>query len=218
MDNSYLSALDEYFCARYSDYTRLCAIEGYRVPDLIKIDRDGNVSRKNNELMRLDRQENRDTLLQTFKQGLANTDFTFHFSFPSFIERLKDRFRKYTFAKLLPVVLSRSEETPESAGSKLDIDAKIWKGIVKGKLYPEKNTVLAIALTCRISAKDTAALLGVCGFSLDETSVRDVVADYLLTQKIYNEEMRDRALAEYKITCLPIRRQNREDMTDEGEG
>lgn len=206
MENSYIRSLDEYFCARYSNYTRICAIEGYRLPDLIKIDRDGNISRNNSELMRLDRQQNCDTLLETFKQGLQDTDYTFLFSFPSVSERLKDRFRKITFAKLLPKILSRSGETPETAGSKLDIDKTIWKRIVKGSLYPEKNTVLAVALVCRLSEKEAATLLGVCGFTIDDTSVRDVVVDYLLIHKIFNEEMRDTALAEYKIDCLPIRR------------
>lgn len=204
MDSSYIRALDEYFCARFADYTRLCAIEGYQLPDLVKIDRDGNISRKNPELMRLSYQENCDTLLQTFKNGLADTDLSFHFVFPSFSDRVKDRFRKYTFAKLLPVVLKRSDETPESAGKKLDLDGKIWEGIVKGKLYPEKNTVLAVALTCRVSARDAASLLAVCGYEMDDKSVRDVVVEYLLNQKIYNAEMRDSALAEYKIECLPI--------------
>lgn len=208
MQYDFMEALDEFFCAKYSDYSRLCAVEGYRMPDLIVIGKDGNVSRRDSSFMRLKYQENREEVLANFKRGLADTDFTFRFSFPSPIDRVKDRFRKDTFARLLPVVLKHSEETPESAGEKLDIDGKFWQKIVKGSLYPEKNTVLALSLVCRVSERDTADLLAVCGFSLEDTSVRDVVVDYLLTQKIYNEEMRDRALAEYKIENLPIRRGN----------
>jgi hypothetical protein len=179
------------------------------MPEMVYIERGGNVARRDSELMRLSHQENCEELLQTFKDGLADTDFTFNFSFAPFSERVKDRFRKYTFAKLLPTVLKHSGETLESAKEKLTLDDKIWKGIVKGSLYPEKNTIYALALTCRLSRQDTNSLLAVCGFSFSAESVRDVVVDYLLTQKIFNEDMRDSALAEYKIETLPIRRDGR---------
>ena len=35
--------------------------------------------------------------------------------------------------------------------------------------------------------------------------MRDVVVRYLLEQKIFNEEMRDACLAEYRLTNLPIK-------------
>lgn len=209
MDYDFIRALDEYFCSRYADYTRICATEGYKMPDLIHIGRDGNVSRLDSAQMRFIHQENCAQLLDTFKDSLADTDFTFHFSFVSIFERVKDRFRKYTFAKLLPKLLGK-HDTVQSAGEKLDIDEKFWNGIVKGRLYPEKNTVLALALVCRLSVKEATDLLAVSGFSFDDTCVRDIVVEYLLTQKIYNEEMRDAALREYRIENLPIKRSTEE--------
>ena len=35
MEN-YLEALDEFFCAQYSDYVRISAIEGYVMPDAFR--------------------------------------------------------------------------------------------------------------------------------------------------------------------------------------
>ncbi len=210
MKQDYIEALDEYCCDNYSDYTAISAIEGYKLPDLIEIGKDGNISRKNNELMKLSRQPNAAELLRTFKSRLGDTYFTFHFSFVPWIERIKDKRRKHTFAKLLPVVLKKQEETPESAGEKLDIEPKIWDGIVKGKLYPEKNTILALALVCRLHVQDAINLLAVCGFTLDKDNVRDVVVDYLITRQIFNETMRDQCLAEYKIENLPIKRSGKE--------
>ncbi len=205
MEEEYIRSLDEYFCENYSDYAAITAIEGYRMPDLIMIGKDGNVSRKENELMRLSRQPNAAELLAIFKGNLGDTSFTFGFSFVSFPERIKDFFRKHTFAKLLPVVLKKQEETPQSAGAKLEIEPKIWEKIVKGKLYPEKNTILALALSSRMTLQDAVNLLAVCGFTLNKDNVRDVVVEYLLNHKIFNEKMRDNCLAEYKIENLPIK-------------
>ncbi len=206
MEQSYITALDEHFCARYSDYVRISALEGYKMPDMITIASDGNIVRKESLRMRLCYQENCAELLAKFKKGLADTDFTFSFLFPSFADRVRDKFRKYTFAKYLPVVLSHGDETVESAEKKLAIEPKFWQKIVRGSLYPEKNTVLALALVCRLSPADANNLLGVCGYTLAEDNVRDVVVGYLLERGIFNERMRDDCLAEYKITNLPIAR------------
>lgn len=202
---TYLSELDEYFCAQYSDYTRLSALEGYEMPNMLEVARDGNLSRKDSSLMRLCHQKNKAEILAHFKAGLVDTDFTFNFSFRSIRDKFADLTRKYSFAKVLPAALKRAGETAQSAGEKLDIEPRFWNGIVKGKLYPEKNTVLALGLVCRMQAQDVRNLLAVCGYSLSDESVRDIVVQYLVQNKIFNEEMRDRCLAEYRITNLPIK-------------
>lgn len=204
MEQNYLNGLDEYFCANYSDYVRISALEGYQMPEMLTVGKDGNIVRRPSEDMRLNRQKNCNEILQKLKADLADTDFTFSFRFRTVSERFHDRFDKYTFAKLLPAVLSRCGETAESVGEKLSIEPRFWRKIVKGKLYPEKNTLFAIALVCRMNVKDVNNLLTVCGFKSEPDNVRDVVVGYLLEQKIFNEEMRDKCLAEYKITVLPI--------------
>lgn len=208
MEQNYLKGLDEYFCANYSDYVRISALEGYKMPEMLSVGRDGNIVRKESEAMRLCYQENRAALLLKLKEGLADTDFTFSFRFRTFSERFHDCFEKYTFAKILPSILSRCGETAESAGEKLSIEFRFWQKIVKGKLYPEKNTVLALALVCRMSVSDVNNLLTVCGQKLESDNVRDVVVGYLLEQKIFNADMRDQCLAEYRISGLPIAEKN----------
>lgn len=205
MEN-YIEALDEYFCAEYSDYVRISAIEGYKMPEIVYVGSDGNIARRDSSCMRICYQPEKAEILKTFKSTLSDTDFSFNFSLIPVSERFRARFGKYTFAKLLPAALRRAGETPESAGAKLAIEEKFWEMIVKGKVYPSKNTVLALALVCRFQQEDTNNLLAVCGMRLDDDSVRDVVVHFLLSQKIFNEEMRDRCLAEYKIENLPIRR------------
>ena len=206
MEKQYLISLDEYFCAQYSDYVRLSALEGYVMPEVMSVGADGNIQRKDSEVMRLCHQENGAALLKTLKEGLADTEYTFNFSFRSGRDRRRDPFRKYTFAKLLPAALARANETVQSAGEKLDILPKYWKRIVKGSLYPEKNTVIALALVTGMKQADVNNLFNVMGFSFKKDSVRDVVCEYLLTNGIFNAEMRDDCLREYKITTLPIKR------------
>ena len=141
-----------------------------------------------------------------FTRALADTTFTFSFAFPTLRERISDHFRKNTFARLLPETLRHCGETAESAGEKLDIEPRFWKRIVKGTLYPEKNTVLALALVCGMQWQDVLNLLAVCGFEFRGDEVRDVVVRYLIENRIFNERMRDDCLAEYSVTNLPIRR------------
>lgn len=203
----YLRALDEHFCARYSDYVRLSAIEGYHMPEVLYVAKDGNIARRDPSCMRLCYQEQPEVLLARFKEGLADTEYTFSFRFPKLREKVSGLFhpKRPTFAHELPAALAHCNETAESAGEKLAVEPRFWQQIVKGKLYPEKNTVLALALVCRMQLEDVQTLLSVCGFTLDAANIRDVVVDYLIVQKIFNPEMRDACLREYGLVNLPIR-------------
>ncbi len=205
MKTEYLRALDEYFCALYSDYVRLSAIEGYVMPDVLYVAQDGNVARRDSSCMRLCHQKDCDALLQKFKETLADTTFTFSFGFPSLRDRISDRFRKLTFARLLPEALRHCGETAQGAGEKLAIEPRFWERIVRGRLYPEKNTILALALVCGMQWRDVLNLLAVAGFEFRDDEVRDVVVRYLIENSIFNPTMRDACLAEYRITNLPIR-------------
>ncbi len=204
MKETYLEALDEFFAAHYSDYIKLAALEGYRRPELLTVDRDGNIGRKDTSFLRLSYQAECGRLLETLKAGLTDTAFSFSFRPRTFRERWHDLFDKNTFAKRLPDILAHCSETAESAGKKLAVSAEVWQGIVKGKYYPEKNTVLALALVCHMRPQDTNALLVLSGYSFDMSSVRDVVVEYLLERELFNPEMRDRCLREYRIESLPI--------------
>ncbi len=204
---TYIQALDEYFCANYSDYVKISAIEGYVMPEVLYVARDGNIARRDSSCMRLCYQENREEILKKFKAGLADTDFTFSFRFPTLKRRIKSFFsrKEKTFAKLLPEALARCGESVQSAGEKLSVEPRFWEKIVKGSLIPEKNTIFALALVCHMQQEDVFSLLESCGFSLDHDSVRDVVLEYLIVRKIGNSDMRNACLKEYKIESLPIR-------------
>ena len=205
MERDYIKALDEYFCEQYRDYVKLTAIEGYTMPEVITVRSDGNIERKDSEVMRLCRQANKEELLKTFKRGLGDTEFTFNFRFRTFRERMRDLRKKETFARLLPAALARVNETTESAGEKLDLSSKVWQQIVKGRVYPEKNTVVALALVTNLQRADFEKLMSVLGFSFSKESVRDIVCEYILQNQITNAQMRKNCLSEYHITSLPVK-------------
>ena len=70
---------------------------------------------------------------------------------------------------------------------------------------PSKNLILSLALTAQLSFDDTELLLAYREEEFNYTIVKDVVISYLLSNKVYNPEMIQRALAEYKVTNLFIK-------------
>ena len=95
--------------------------------------------------------------------------------------------------------------TSEEILEKLTISEEIWTNILKNKFLPSKNLILSLALVGHFSYEDTVALLSFCDYEFDYAVVKDVVVSYLLKEKVFNEEMRERALAEYKVANLFIK-------------
>ena len=102
------------------------------------------------------------------RRRLRTRPLRFPFGFPTLRERIADAFRKETFARLLPETLRHCGESVETAGEKLAIEPRFWQKIVRGRLYPEKNTILALALVCRMQWQDVLNLLAVSGFTFRE--------------------------------------------------
>ena len=167
MKEAYIQALDEFFAAHYSDYVKLAALEGYRRPELLTVDRDGNIGRKRQFLSAPFLSGGVRDAARDAEGGPRRYDVRLHLPLPHLPREVHDLFDKYTFARHLPAILSHCGETPESAGKKLSLLPEVWQGIVKGKLYPEKNTVLALALVCHIRPQDANSLLVLSGFSFD---------------------------------------------------
>ena len=89
--------------------------------------------------------------------------------------------------------------------SNLDITEEIWKNICKGKFLPTKNLILSLALTAEFSLEDTEELLAYAYEEFDYTIVKDVVISYLLNNRVFNGEMVNAALREYKVANLFIK-------------
>lgn len=202
MSSELIKDLDEYFCKKYANYSAISAIEGYEMPGRGAHSTQYNVE---GERYKLCYQPKKEELLGTFKRNYVDKDFSFAFIPVRGRERFKDFRRKYTLKKILPVIFKKYSLDVKTFYERINVSQEIWINIVKGKFYPSKNTVLAVALAGGISTEDTRALLAVCGFELDYAYVRDVVVSYIINYKVYTPQLVKRLLEEYKITCLPLK-------------
>jgi len=194
--------LDEYFMRTYCDYTAISAISGYDMPDRAGTSTEYSLQ---GEKYKLINQPRREELLAKLKEKYVDRNFSFSFETVKIAERLKDVRRKYTFKKILPKIFTKYSLDIKSFYERIEISPYIWKKLTNGSFYPEKNTVFAIAIAGGISHKDAQDLLAVCGYEFDYTSIRDVVVSYILSYKIFSGDIVKDILAEYKITCLPLK-------------
>ena len=209
MKFDFINDLDAYFCEVYANYDRLCVLPGYRMPKMqdTRLDEYG---RKYSytlpaKTMNLAGQEKKEELLKLLKEKMTDKTFSFTFRPVGWWGRFTDNFSKNTFKKLLKATAARYNATPEDFIKSLDVDAEIWKNIVKGKFYPSKNMIFSIAIVGHFTYKETKELLAVCGYEFSFDEVKDVVVSYLLFKSIFNPLMVQAALEEYKLANLFIK-------------
>ena len=152
--------------------------------------------------MRLALQEEKNELLAKLKSKMVDKTFSFSFTPIGFFSRIRNVFDKYAFLKIFKKVLKKYNIPLGEAFENIAIANEIKEGIIKGCYAPTKNLILSVALTAHFTYEDTQYLLGVLGEEFDFTEVKDVVLAYLLQQKVYNRQMIDAALAEYKVGNL----------------
>ncbi len=205
----FISDLDEYFCEKYANYDKLCGLKGYKMPVMqaTRIDDFGRTYAYTlpSENMRLALQENKSELLALLKTRITDKTFSFSFRPVGLFERIKSRFSAFAVYKALKNMLAKYGISESDALARLEVSEEIWTGICKGKYMPSKNLIFSLALTAQFSYDDTAALLSLCGESLDFAVEKDVVISYLLNNKVYNAGMIFAALQEYKIENLFIK-------------
>lgn len=202
----FLSDLDEYFCEKYANYDKLCILPGYKMPVMqaSEVRADGRTYAYTlpANTMRLATQEKKAELLAELKTRIVDTNFSFSFSVQKLFARIGNIFSKYAFHKNLKKVLEKYKISEKDAVENVKVSKEIWQNICKGKFLPTVNLIYSLALTGHLSMDDTAYLCSLCGYELDYANVRDVVISYLLSRRVYNKDMIDSALKEYKITNL----------------
>ncbi len=208
MKFEFIEDLDAFFCEKYANYDKICVLPGYRMPKMQETTVDA-FGRKYSytlpaETMRLAKQEKCAEMLVELKTRLTDKNFSFSFRPVGFFQRIADIFSKYTFCKQLKEVCNHHSADPISVAEGLDVDPAIWKRILRGEFYPSKPLLFALGLSAHFTYQETKALLNVCGYGFDFENVMDVVVAYLLLKEIYNKEMVQAALNEYKILPLPI--------------
>ena len=202
----FIADLDEYFCEKYANYDKLCVLPGYKMPVMqaSEVRADGRTYAYTlpANTMRLATQEKKAELLAELKTRMVDINFSSSFRVQKLFTRIGNIFSKYAFHKNLKKVLEKYKLSEKEAGENLAISEEIWQNICKGKFLPSVNLLYSLALTGHLSMDDTAYLCSLCGYQVDYANVRDVVISYLLTRRVYNADMIESALKEYKITSL----------------
>lgn len=86
---------------------------------------------------------------------------------------------------------------------KANVSKQTWHKIMNDKNYkPSKNTVIAFAISLKLTLKETQRLLATVGFTLSRSSKFDVIIEYFLTKGIYNIIEINNTLFSYDQTCL----------------
>ena len=134
MKETYLEALDDFFAAHYSDYIKLAALEGYRRPELLTVDRDGNIGRKDSSFLRLSYQAECKKLLETLKAG-AIEDPKIANKFLDIIEIESDRLSNLISDTLL---LSEIESKKEARRGKAHITLPASHKLVFRQSLPQR--------------------------------------------------------------------------------
>lgn len=202
----FIADLDAYFCEKYANYDKLCVLPGYRMPKMqtSEVREDGRTYAYTlpANTMRLALQEQRDELLKLLKEKMVDTTFSFSFRPLGFFARMKNKFSSLGFVKIARLTFEKYKNSLENAGKELDISQEIWNNISKGNFLPTKNTILTLALSAHLTKDDAQNLLAVCGYEFDYAIVKDVVVSYLLEQRVFNAQMLESALKEYKVENL----------------
>ncbi len=204
----FLADLDEYFCEKYANYDKLCILPGYKTPVMhaTRIDEFGrnySYTLPASE-MRLAAQEDKAALLVELKKRLTDLTFSFSFRPLNLFQQIKNKFSKKGFLKNFELILSKYGLNKESAKEGLSVSEEIWTGICKGKYLPTKNLLLSLALVAQLALEDVTLLLIFCGYEWEFAMAKDVVCNYLLSNKVYDKGMIERALAEYNVQDLFI--------------
>lgn len=205
----FIADLDGYFCETYANYDKLCILPGYVMPVMQRseVREDGRTYAYTlpANTMRLATQEKKDEILVELKKRMTDVTFSFSFRPYGLFGKIKNRFSKFAFHKILKGMLAKYGVSEADALEGLDITEEVWSGILKGNFEPTKNLLYSLALTSQFSYDDTRALMGICGYEFNFTNVKDVVISYLLQQKVYNRGIIDAALNEYKVANLFIK-------------
>ena len=209
MKFEFIEDLNGYFCEKYANYDKICILPGYRMPRMQETKVDA-LGRKYSytlpaDTMRLAKQEKCEELLVELKERLSDKNFSFTFRPLSFFQRISEALSKNSFPKRLKEVCRRHNADPNTLADGLEIDSAIWKRILSGEFYPSKPLLFALGLSAHFTYEETKVLLNASGYIFNFEDATDTVVSYLLMKGIYNQEMVQAALEEYKISPLPTK-------------
>ena len=204
----FIADLDAFFCECYAGYDKICVLKGYKMPLMQRSEmKDGKMRAYTlpADTMRLALQENAQDLLKQLKEKSNDKTISFTFNTVGFFKRLRRR-EQYKISHQTFVSLLKLYQLDKERLDGVDIDNEIWNNIRRGKFLPSKNLIFTLALVGHLTADDTQKMLNAFDYDFDYAVEKDVVIAYLLTRKVFNADMIQAALDEYKIAYLFLKK------------
>ena len=104
-----------------------------------------------------------------------------------------------TFSEMLVRLVNESGEKNSAIYNRANIDRRLFSKIVNNSSYqPAKNTVLAFAISLKLSYEMTQKLLDAAGFTLSNKNLSDVIITFFIENKIFDINTINETLYEYK--------------------
>ncbi len=203
MSEDFIRDLNEYFSKKYENYDLISSMPSYESVTIAMVLKNKNRIEEGeytaNEMRKISYQPNAELVLSEIKQRYVDDNFSFSFRIAPFGQRFRAFFGSGVTGKALYSAIKKYGEEPESAYEKFGVSEKDWKKLLRGYYVPEKVLLFRIFLVLGMRSDDCAALMRICGLSMNHEDARDVVVNYLLDYRVFNREMIDRAFEEFNI-------------------
>lgn len=110
-----------------------------------------------------------------------------------------------TFAVALLKLIDLKGMTDVECYKKANVSKQTWYKILNEKDYrPSKNTVIAFAISLKLTYLETQRLLSTVGFTLSRSRKFDVIIEYFLTNGVYDIMKINETLFEFDQPCLGV--------------
>ncbi|MBR0261634.1 MAG: hypothetical protein IJQ85_07545 [Selenomonadaceae bacterium] len=131
--------------------------------------------------------------------AFGGSHFCRKINFDKIFEKNKDE----TFSEKMTRLVEESGEKNSVIYKRAQIDRQLFSRIKKNKDYqPSKDTAVALALALKLNLSKAKDFLASAGYALTNSSKRDVIISFFLENEIFDTDLLNDYLYEYKQPVL----------------
>lgn len=207
MSENLIRDLDEYFAKKYENYDLIAGVKSYESVTMAMILKNQNRIEQgetaSNEMRKIYCQPDAEAVLKEVKEKYVDNNFSFSVKVIPFKLRVRYFFNKSEAPRYAIIkIIEKNGRKADEIYKELGVEKEVWDKVLKGKYQPEKKLVYKLAIALRASLDDVNTLFEYLGAFFDYSDARDVVMRFILDYRIYNPEMVQTLLDEYKISSL----------------
>lgn len=117
--------------------------------------------------------------------------------------RMQAEKKSETFSEMLKRLIEESGEKNSAVYNRANIDRRHFSKIINHPDYqPSKQTALAFAISLKLDFDATQKILATAGFTLNNTSLSDVIISFFIEYKIFNVNLINQTLYKYNLPML----------------